>query len=174
MNNRRELLLLAAFLGALLIAVGAFGWKRYSAALAAQREEMRQKQLLLSEAANWVQEQDIWKKKGDWLAANPLPAYAGQPSEAAFVQEIQASLNTAGIEIRNQTPKEAEHKGRLVEVGVDLSLTAPLEKLVRWLFEVQKPGSYRVFNRIDLKSDADQTKIQADISLIQLYNQPGT
>jgi len=174
MNNRREILLLAAFLGALLIAVGAFGWKRFSGVLDAQKDQLRQKQLLLTEAANWVQEQDLWKKKGEWLDANPLPVYAGQPTEAAFIQEIQASLNTAGIEIRNQTPKEAQHKGQFVEVGVDLSLTAPLEKLVRWLFEVQKPGSYRVFNRIDLKSDADQTKIQAEISLIQLYNQQGS
>lgn len=172
MRSRRETVLLLVFLGALAIAGMGMGWAFFSRHLAQQKAVLLQKEAMLKEAQSWLGEEEAWKAKGGWLKANPAPPYRGPETDAGFVQDIQASLARADIEIVEQKIQETKPAGGMVEVQIDLVLSSPLEKLVRWLFETQKAGIFRVVSRIKLQSDADEAKIRTEISLIQLYEKP--
>lgn len=169
MRNKREAMLLAVFLAALFCAVAVISWRVFNRSLDNQKALLKQKIQALEEANNWIAEKDQWTAKGKWLEDHPPPPYEGAQTDAAFIDGVQASLARNGVEIIEQRPQEAQMGNRMVEVGINLVLSAPLEKLVRWLHDTQKTDAFRIISRIRLKSDADDSKIRAEVSLVQLY-----
>lgn len=174
MKNKRELVLLLIFLGALAVGGGVIGWSNLSRNLQAQKTLLKQKETELDQTRFWIEKEETWLAKNEWLAAHPPPQYRGPETDAAFVQEIQTSLGHSKIEIVEQRIEETKAEGGMVEVGISLVLSSPLEQLVRWLHETQKIDAFRTVTRIKLKSDADDTKIRTEISLVQLYNKSDT
>ena len=166
---KRERILLFVFLAALLVAGGAIGWKYFSRSLQSRSEILAQKESQLQEDRRWLAEKDKWRSRMDWIASTPLPPYEGERTDAAFVQEVQSTLATHGVEIVNQRFQETRSSDDLVEVAVDLTLNCPLENLVHWLRDIQQIGSYRTIPHLRLKSDASNSQIRAEVTLTQLY-----
>jgi hypothetical protein len=173
MPNNRERVLLVVFLSALAIAGGALGWSVFSRALHEQAAVLERKREKLQSLVRWIDEKDTWQAKGKWIEAHPPPSYAGPETEAEFVQTIQGALGKRQIEILEQRMQETRPSGNLVEVQIDLVLSASLETLISWLHETQQIDSFRAITHAKLKSDADTSKIRAEISLVQLYAKPG-
>jgi len=172
MANPRERFLLAAFLAALGMACGIFGWVAFSRVLQAQNTALEQKRQKLRTLSRWLDNQEAWQAKGQWLEACALPSYAGPETEAAFVQTIQAALGRRKIEILEQRMQEARSRGHLVEVPIGLVLSAPLEELIGWLHETQQIDSFRAIIHSKFKSDAGHSEIRAEITLVQFYAKP--
>lgn len=174
MKSKREFFLLLIFLGALAVGGGIIGWSNLSRRLDVQKSILKQKEAELDQTRFWLEKEALWQAKHSWLTAHPPPQYKGPETDAAFVQEIQASLGNSKIEIVEQRIEETRDGGGMVEVGINLVLSSPLEQLIRWLYETQKVDAFRMVTRIKLKSDADDTKIRTEISLVQLYNKSDT
>ena len=174
MTNSRERILLLLFLSALFVGGGIIGWRSFSRHLQEQRTLLEQKQTQLEEARLWLNEKERWLSREQWVEGNRPPAYAGQQTEAAFVQEMQASLASHSVEILEQRIEGTLAAGTLMETKVDFVTSAPLENLIRWLHTIQSPEAFRSVDHIKLKSDENNTKIRAEISLVQFHEKSGS
>ena len=174
MPNKRELVLLVTFLAALGIAGGAMGWTSFSRILKEQKVTLGLKHEKLQSLNRWIENKEAWKAKAKWIETHAPPAYAGPETEAAFVQTIQGSLGKQQIEILEQRMQETRPRGKFVEMQIDLVLSGPLEDLVNWLHETQQIDAFRAAVHAKFKSDADTSKIRAEISLVQFYSRPGS
>jgi hypothetical protein len=173
-NNNREKILLTVFLAALFIVGGVVAWKWITSDLQTRREALVRKDAELVELQRWIAEKNVWENREAWMKARPMPPYLKQRSEAEFVQTIQGSLSKYGIQTVDQRIQETRQSGSFVEVPIDLTLDATLEELIRWLYDVQRPDSFRVISQIRLRSTGDSAKIRAEISLYQIFTQENT
>ncbi len=148
MGSNREKILLGAFVSALLLAGGMIGGSFLLGTLKAQRALLTQKEIRLEEAEAWNADREKWLSRGEWLKEHPLPKFEGQQAEAAFVQEIQASVSAGGIEIVEQRIQESSSHHGIVEVGIDLVVQSNLEPFVRWLHDIRRAGAYRAIRHI--------------------------
>lgn len=172
MTSKREHMLLVGFACALFVAASIFAWTQLSHYQAKQKAILKQREAALEEARGWLDRADYWKARGRWLDGNRPPDYLGPETDAKFVQVVQSSLGRLGIEILEQKIRETKAEGRLMAVSVDLVLKGSLEQFVQWLYETQQVDSFRLIRRIRLKSDAEESTMRAEISLIQLYQMP--
>lgn len=172
MPNKRERTLLALFLVALLVAGGGLAWRGFSRHLEGQRSLLDEKNTQLAEARQWLAEKEQWMAKKNWMSANHPPVYEGQQSEATYVREMQAAFAQNKIEIQEQRIQETRLGADLIEVQIDLVLSASLENLISWLHQSQPPSAFRTVQHIRLKSDEGNSKIRAEISVVQLYEKP--
>jgi hypothetical protein len=172
MPNKRERILLIIFLSALGLALGTLGWTSFSRILKEQKVTLERKHEKLRSLTRWIDHKDAWKAKGEWIEAHKPPAYAGPKTEAAFVQTVQGMLGNRQIEILEQRMRETHPRGKFLEMQIDLVLSASLENLVSWLHETQQIDAFRAVIHAKLKSDADTSKIRAEISLVQFYAKP--
>jgi hypothetical protein len=169
MSNNREKILLIVFLSALLVAGGVLSWNWVSRDLKARQERLKEKDDQLVELRRWIGEKNMWEAREQWLDSHSIPVYQKQRSEAEFVQAIQASLSKYGVQTVDQRIQETRDSARFVEVPIDLTVDATLEELIRWLYDVQRPDSFRVISQIRLRSTGDSAKIRAEVSLFQIF-----
>ncbi len=169
MASNREQALLVFFLGAVIVAGGAFGGNAALKHIRSQEKILQQKEAQLVEIKQWLEEKPDWEARGNWLVENPLPTYESQQTEALFVQEIQASLSRQGIEIVEQRLQEPKMARDIAEVGIDMVIQGSLEQLVRWLHDVRRVKQYRAIREIRLKSDPKTSLMRVEVSVIRFY-----
>lgn len=172
MGSKREKLLLVAFVSALLLAGGVIGGSFLVGTIKGQRALLAQRQIRLEEAEAWNADREMWLSRGEWLKQHPLPTYDGQQSEAAFVQEIQASVSAGGIEIVEQRIQESSSQHGIVEVGIDLVVQSGLEPFVRWLHDIRRAGAYRAIRHVRIRGDGQGSTIRAEVSIVRYYETP--
>lgn len=173
MPRNRERLLLFAFLSALAVAAGAVGWGEFSKSFRSQNAALGQRREKVKSLIHWIEGRETWQAKGHWMDGHPAPSYIGPETEAAFFQAIQESLAGSNVDIVEQKIRETKPSGRMVEVQIDLVLVSSLEHLIKWLHKTQGIDSYRAITHFKIKSDADNFKIRAEVSLVQYFAKPG-
>lgn len=157
------LLLTAACAGGLLVF---FKW--YSPHVASQRAAITSTSAELSELDLWVAERNIWRDRTEWLANHHPPAYRAEDTKSACVEWTQNSASAAGLALSDLQLREEISTGGIVEVGMSVVITGRLEHLVRWMHRVHEAGGFREMREIKITSDADNSKVRAEILIVFL------
>jgi len=164
-------------LGALLLAAACAGgfvifFKWYSTHIGSQHAAMAATTAEIAELDYWVAESDIWQSRAEWLASHHPPAYRAEDTKSACVEWTQNSASAAGLTLGNLQLREETGTGGIVEVGMSVVLTGTLEHLVRWMYRVHEGGGFREMREIKITSDADNSKVRAEIVLVFLCENP--
>jgi len=170
--NKRERLL-AISLAVVLTGIGLLVFQSWSAAhIAARRSQLATLRDNLAELNRWVSQEEFWLAKGRWLDANHPPAYRAEDSKSAFVEWSQKSSHQAGLAMSDLRLTGESASDGVVEVGISLVLTGRLEQLVRWMHQAQDVGTFREIRNIKVTSDADNSKVRAEVLLVFLSEMP--
>lgn len=175
--NRREQTLAAA-LGVMLlvgICVIAFmkmnKWKKDI--------ELRDHTLALRKvtADELLKQKDYWIARADWLTAKqPLFTTANDADNQLFNFVIQTAKE---VGVTNgppqQQPLDRSNPG-LVGAGVTVTATGELEKVLRWLYQLQHtPEAFISIKGMTLKPDTENLKqvIVSDLHILKWYRDAG-
>lgn len=164
----REKRLAAVLLAAVCAGGLVIFFKWYSAHTVSQRAATAATRAQIAELDLWVAESDIWQGRGEWLAKHHPPAYRAEDTKSACVEWTQNSASAAGLTLSNLQLREEISAGGIVEVGMSVVLTGMLEHLVRWMHRVHEAGGFREMREIKITSDADNSKVRAEIILVFL------
>ncbi|MGC1479876.1 MAG: hypothetical protein WA771_05205 [Chthoniobacterales bacterium] len=166
--NKNERTLALALGGAVFLIANLmlFQWatrqmRENRAELAAARAEIGTAELLIAERPSW-------EALSRWIEQHPVETYAGSESNLAFAESVQRSVEAAGLSIESQSLREAEMEGDLVMAGLELDVRGPLAAMVKWLNDLQTPGSYVGIEKFTLKrADATSTmRLQLQVSKV--------
>jgi hypothetical protein len=138
-----------------------------------ERSQLTQQRLLLESSAQeqniWLRQSDLWLERSQWVRANQPTIGSPRSATADLFSALEEMASEAGVTIvksRLYDPVVVEALD-IVEIGVQLSLNASLEGIVKWAAQVQNPEEFRLFKRFTLNSRDDQPTMLLECTVIQ-------
>lgn len=164
--------LLTIFLS--LLVLGAL-WMSFDVYAEKRDELTREKELLELE---WVEiealfdEKEIWEMRANWLGQNQPPFTSTEAaSQAIFSDALAEDRN--GILTSKQTLLPVEQNERFVRAGVSLHAAGELAALLRWIYDITRPTSFRAVRNLSLQPDPDEPgQVVARFELLRYYAPP--
>ncbi len=150
--NRRERILLLLVGGTVFLLVNLMVWSSLLGNLSRTRSELKerkatraQQNLLLKERSMWAQ-RDEWLKKNQPLLKNPAEA-------SALLTQVKDFASKQSIVIENPVIGTSDTTPNYQAVFASVEMKTGWEPLVHFLYELQQPESFIVFESVNLAID---------------------
>ena len=167
--NRNERLLAGLFGGLAFLFLNLAGMRWIANHTATAKADIAQLESDAAAARVLLKDRPGWVVRQNWVESHPPEAYDEKTSRSKFVQDVQSGVAAQQLKIESQQPLEPEREGRLVEVGIEITVTGRLESIVRWLYDLQQPGKYERIRTFTLKQAEDGNTMQALVRLGKVF-----
>lgn len=138
-----------------------------------RRDELLNQKALLDnewiEIETLFEEKDFWEMRGAWLSANqPVYTSADKISEEIF--ELAQATDVEGVTTAKQSLLPVEDTPHYVQAGVALEAKGELAPLLRWLYDLTRPGTFRVVRNLVVRPDKEEAgSVIATMELLRWY-----
>jgi hypothetical protein len=167
--NRNERLLATLFGAMAFLLLNLVGMKWIANQTANSRAEISRLKGEADAARTLLKEKPYWNVRQEWVEEHVPQAFDERTSQSQFVQEVQDGLKKFQLTTQQQQPLPTEHEGRLAIAGIEVTVEGRLEAIVRWLHELQQPGSYDLVRSFTLRQAEDGNTMQAVVRLGKVY-----
>jgi hypothetical protein len=111
----------------------------------------------------------LWETREAWLAQHLQAAPPSGIANALLLTNLQSAARFLDVQILEQRFLQQEPDAILTTAGAELTVSAKMKNLVKWLHTIQTPDNLTGITRISLKSDADPDKVRAEVRVIKYY-----
>lgn len=151
MNQReRTLLLIVASVVCLLLNLVIWNW--LFGALGRARSELAERKAARSQQAVYMKERDLWAKRDKWIQQHE-PALTGPGEASKLLDQIKPIAAKHDVLIENPQIGSGETTPNHKAVYNSLETKSPWPALVRFLYDVQQPEKFIVFENVMLSID---------------------
>jgi len=166
-QTERRLLIFMA--GAVFLALNLVGMRIISVASAAQKQREASLQAEIAEGKDWMLAAELIGEKGENI---PQPPSMGEKAAtSSLLAELRAAVQEDGLTIVEESLPPAPEGLPERAVSLRLKLSGPYSGLVRFLFKVQQPGSWRSVEQLILKADPAPQNVLAEMEVRQYYGE---
>lgn len=168
--NQRERLLSFAVAGLIFLLVNLFIWSRLLGAISIARADLATRQANRKEQAIFMKERALWKKRDDWLHQHqPLLKNAGE-AQTGLLDELKQVASKHDILIENPAIGSGETTPNHQTVFASIETKSPWPPLVHFLYGVQQPESFIVFETVNLMIDSsDPTMMRGKFKIARWF-----
>jgi hypothetical protein len=168
--NRRERILSLMVASALFVLINFFLWSWILGAVGRSRSELAERKLKRKEQEVLIKERDLWTQRDQWLQEHQ-PAFNGA-SEASTLLEQKLRPVAAKYNILLENPQigsgETTPSHQTVWASVDTK--SDWQSLVHFLYDVQQPDAFIVFESATLAVDSgDPTKMRGKFKVARWF-----
>jgi hypothetical protein len=168
--NKRERMLSMIVGGVVFALINLFLWNWVLGAIGRSRTELTQAKLMRKEQEIFMKERDLWTQREQWLQQHQ-PAFNGA-GEASTLLEQQLKPVAAKYNILLENPQigsgETTPSHQTVWASVDTK--SDWQSLVHFLYDVQQPEAFIVFESANIAVDAqDQTKMKGKFKIARWF-----
>jgi len=130
---------------------------------------VRQLQADQKEAEFDLQEQPQWMQRKAWIQEHePVMGEEGD-TKAQVLKFVSDGARDNKLEIEDQSLGNVEHGPAGARVSVTLKIKGSNEGLVRWLADLQKPGSFYAVSITSMQADEDQKSMQCSVQISRYF-----
>ena len=137
------------------------------------------RELLTQERTNlqneWIEietlfeERSLWELRGQWLEKNQ-PIFSNNQAVTQAIFERAEKPRTPGITTSRLSLIPGSETPFFSEVGVSFTAEGELGSILRWLYDMTPPSSFRFIRNIRLTPSAEEPQIlSANIELLRWY-----
>ena len=168
--NRRERLLSLAVAGLIFLLVNLFIWSRLLGAINIARADLATRQASRKEQAIFMKERALWQKRDDWLHQHqPILKNAGE-AQTGLLDEFKQVASKHDILIENPAIGSGETTPNHQTVFASIETKSPWPPLVHFLYNVQQPESFIVFETVNLMIDSsDPTMMRGKFKIARWF-----
>jgi hypothetical protein len=171
--NQRERLLASLVGGVLFLLVNIFGWSWIMGAISASREDLAARQHTRLEQSVYLKERDLWTKRQQWLEQHQ-PVYKGEGEASTLLEsQIRPIAAKYAILIENPGISAGETTPNYRSVHATFETRSHWDSLVRFLFDVQQPEAFIVFESVNLAVDAGDPSMMRGKFKVARWFAPG-
>jgi hypothetical protein len=127
----------------------------------------------LAEDKGWVQVGETLRAADTWITAHPMPQLPPDDANAQLLKSERDEAEKAGMKIAEENLLTTQEGRYGSTAGVSIKLGGPFSGIVRLLYALQAPGSWRTVEKLTLRSDAQPPNVIADLEIRQHFL-PGT
>jgi hypothetical protein len=154
MNSRERVLSLA--IGGLIFGLlNIFIWSWLLGAIRVAQGELATRQSTRKEQAIFIKERPLWTKRNEWLQQHQPALKNSGEAQTGLLDELKEIANKYDILIENPAIGSGETTPNHQAVFASIETKSPWPPLVHFLYDVQQPESFVVFEAVNLMIDSN-------------------
>ena len=152
--NRRERLLAWVVTGTLVVLLNLWILNSVLSAVGSAQRELATRRSKLAEQALYAKERDSWAKRDEWLRQHQ-PVLKNPAEASALLDQLREISGKYNIEVENPAIGTGETTPYHQTVFASVETKSPWPPLVHFLYDVQHPESFIVFENVNLAIDGN-------------------
>jgi hypothetical protein len=167
--NRRERVLSWIVAGSLFVFVNLLILNWIFGALARARTELASRKATLAEQAVYIKERDLWIKRDEWIRQRQ-PTLKDPAEASALLDELKQVAGKYKVLIENPAIGLGESTPNRQAVFASIETKSPWPPLVHFLYDVQQPDAFIVFETVNLAIDgSDPTMMRGKFKIARWF-----
>lgn len=167
--NRRERILATIVGGAVFLFLNLFLWGALSGGISRARADVAQRNARRMEQSVYLRDRDLWAKRDDWLRKHQ-PVLKSQGEASTLLDQLKQAAGKFNILIENPSLGSGETTPNRQSVFASIETKSPWPPLVQFLYEVQQPEAFIVFETVNLAIDNnDPTMMRGKFKVARWY-----
>lgn len=168
MNPRERLL--AFVVGGLLFAlVNYMIWSSLLGSLRAARADLASRESLRAQQNVFLREQKLWENRAEWLVKQQ-PVMKSPVEASTLLDEVKQVASKHSVLIENPQIGTSDSTPNYQAVFASVETKSPWPPLVRFLYDVQQPEKFVVFESVNLQIDSgDPTTMRGKFKIARWF-----
>lgn len=167
--NRRERLLSASIAGVLFLLLNLFIWSWLFGMAGRARTELAAQRAARKQQSIYLKEKNLWAKRDQWLQQKQ-PALKNAAEASTFLDQLKQIAGKYKILIENPAIGSGETTPTHQAVFASIETKSPWPPLVHFLYDVQQPEAFVVFDSVNLIIDSgDPTMMRGKFKIAKWF-----
>jgi len=150
--NPRERKLALFVATAFFLLINLVIWSKLSAMVTSTREQLAERKLARAEQRTLMKERDLWTKRDQWLKEHQ-PTLKSAVEASTLLEKVKEIAGKHNVLIENPAIGAGEPTADHQSVFAAFETKSPWPPLVHFLFDVQQPDAFIVFENFQLQID---------------------
>jgi hypothetical protein len=167
--NPRERVLAFIVAGILVVLLNLWILSSVLGAVGSAQKELATRRSKLAEQAVYVKEREMWTKRDEWIRQHQ-PMLKNPAEASALLDQLQEIAGKYNIQVENPAIGTGETTPYHQTVFASIETKSPWPPLVHFLYEVQHPESFVVFENVNLAIDgSDATMMRGKFKIARWF-----
>jgi len=167
--NQRERLLSWIVAGTIIVLVNLVILSWLFGALGRARSELAARKAASAEQALYIKERDLWTKRDQWLREHQ-PTLKDPAEASVLLDQLKQVAGKYNVLIQNPAIGSGETTPNHQTVFTSIETKSPWPPLVHFLYDVQKPDAFVVFESVNLAIDSsDPTMMRGKFKIARWF-----
>lgn len=167
--NPRERVLSLIVAGTVFVLLNLWILSWIFGALSGARKELAARRATLAEEALYVKEHDLWVKRDDWIRQHQ-PTLKNPAEASALLDQLKEVAGKYNILVENPQIGPGETTPYHQTVFASIETKSPWQPLVHFLYDVQRPDAFIVFESVNLAIDgSDPTMMRGKLKIARWF-----
>jgi hypothetical protein len=171
--NKRERTLTTIVGAVLFLLVNWIIWSKLLGSLRSARTDLADRRETRKVQEVFIRERAVWEKRAKWLQDHQ-PTLKGPGEASTLLDQIKQVAGKHNVLIENPAIGTSDATPERQAVFASFEVKSPWPPLVKFLYDVQQPESFVVFESITLNIDpADPTQMRGKMKLARWFAPAG-
>jgi len=167
--NRREQVLAGFVALAVFLLANLFLWSWLLRTIGDSRVEVAKRKQTHNEQTVLLRESDLWSKREQWLREHQ-PVFHGASDASALLDQLKQIAGKHNVLIENPAIGNSPTVGAYQSVFASIETKSPWPPLVHFLYDVQAPDAFIVFESANIAIDSsDPTQMRGKFKIARWY-----
>jgi hypothetical protein len=167
--NPRERVLSWIVAGTIFVLVNLWMLSRILGALSGAQNEAATSRAKLAEQALYMKERELWTKREEWIRKHQ-PVLTNPAEASALLDQLREVAGKYNILIENPAIGAGETTPYHQTVFASIETKSPWPPLVHFLYDVQRPDAFIVFENVNLAIDgSDPTMMRGKFKIARWF-----
>lgn len=168
--NQRERLLASLVVGVVFLLLNIFLWSWIFGAIESAHTGLAMRKSMRKEQAVYLKERDLWAKRQQWVQQHQ-PVFKGAGEASTLLdQQLRPVAAKYNILLENPQIGSGETTANHQSVWASIETKSPWPPLVHFLYDVQQPEAFIVFENVNLAIDSgDPTMMRGKFKIARWF-----
>lgn len=167
--NRRERTLALIIVAVVFLLLNLFIWSSLLGGLGRARAELAARQSARKQQVVFLKEKKMWHTREEWLKTHQ-PSLKSPVEASTLLDELKQAAGKHNILIENPAIGTSDSTPNYQAVFASIETKSPWPPLVHFLYDVQRPDAFVVFESVNLQIDsADPTTMRGKFKVARWF-----
>jgi hypothetical protein len=170
--SQRERIMALAVAGVLFLLINIFIWRWLLGTISGSRSELATRKATRSEQNVYMRERELWAKRDRWVQKTQ-PTAKGAEEASNLLEQLKQIAGKYNIVIENPAIGSGESTPNHQAVFASIETSSHWPELVHFLYDVQQPDAFIVFESVNLAVDGnDATMMRGKFKIARWFAPP--
>jgi hypothetical protein len=167
--TQRERRLAWIVAGAIFLLINLLVWSKLFGGLHRASADLKLRQSIRNEQALYIKDRDLWIRRDQWLKQHQ-PTLKSAVEASTLLDQIKQIAGKHDVLIENPAIGAGDSTADHQSVFASFETKSPWPPLVHFLFDVQQPESFVVFESVQLQIDSsDPTMMKGKFKIARWF-----
>jgi hypothetical protein len=170
--SQRERMMTLVISAILLLLVNILVWRWVLGTIGNSRRELAARKATRAEQNVYMRERELWAKRDEWLQKTQ-PTLKGAEEASNLLEQLKQVAGKYNILIENPAIGSGETTPNHQAVFASIETSSHWPELVHFLYDVQQPDAFVVFESVNLQVDSnDATTMRGKFKIAKWFTSP--